>query len=111
KLIEHQTETRLWKNLGEARLAGDSREVAVQEAALATFLTEKLEKIEGKPYRGGKSLADVLQGYESYLGRPNQKIRQRLFRVILFTAVLLPPVIFLVKYLRSRKGGEQPAPT
>jgi len=67
-----RTNSLLWANVNQARLARDSNRVAKTERELADYLTRKLESIDKKPYPEGMTLAKVLEYYKNHrLARPS----------------------------------------
>ena len=70
-MADARTNSQLWANVNEARLARDSERVAKTERELADYLTRKLESIDKKPYPEGMTLAKVLDYYKNHrLARP-----------------------------------------
>jgi uncharacterized protein YcfL len=102
-LQDHKTNVILLENLHQAILSRDSDRTASAEAKLADYLTKKLGAMDGKNYPTGMSLAKVTDLINTHLGKGSYwSDKKMLIRIILFTFLLLPPLVMVFLAIKNR---------
>jgi len=101
KLADHETNAQLWTNLRLARASKDTERITHAETELATYLADRLGKIQGKKYPPGMSLDAIMEEYKKQAGDYHWYDSRIIIRTIVFVVFIVPPLAMIFFVLKK----------